>query len=62
VKNSKFHLTAEIFTGIVFISSLVDSQSGSLFGSVWLFRLGWLVMSASTFMAYFEIKKDESNK
>jgi hypothetical protein len=52
-------LIAGILTGIVFISSLLDSEPGSLFGSIWLFRLGWLIMTISSFMTYRNIKKSE---
>jgi len=52
-------LIAGILTGIVFISSLLDSEPGSLFGSIWLFRLGWLIMTISSFMTYRNIKKLE---
>ncbi len=52
-------LISGILTGIVFISSLLDSEPGSLFGSIWLFRLGWLIMTISSFMTYRNIKKSE---
>lgn len=52
-------LISGILTGIVFISSLFDSESGTLFGSVWLFRLGWLIMSASSLISYLKMKKSE---
>jgi hypothetical protein len=52
-------LIAGILTGIVFISSLLDSEPGSLFGSIWLFRLGWLIMTISSFMTYRNMKKSE---
>jgi|TARA_B110000967_G_C18353009_1_gene302220 hypothetical protein len=55
----KICLIAGILTGIVFISSLLDSEPGSLFGSIWLFRLGWLIMTISSFMTYRNIKKSE---
>ena len=59
-KNKKtLFLIAGTLTGIVFISSLLDSNSGSLFGSVWLFRLGWLIMSISSFFSYYNLKKSE---
>ncbi len=48
-----------ILTGIVFISSILDSKPGSLFGSVWLFRIGWLIMTVSSFLNYYNIKKSE---
>ncbi|MTI39204.1 hypothetical protein [Fulvivirga lutimaris] len=53
------YLIAGILTGLIFISSLLDSQPGSLFGSVWLFRLGWLIMAISSIMSYFKIRKGE---
>jgi uncharacterized membrane protein len=52
-------LIAGILTGIVFLSSLLDSEPSSLFGSIWLFRLGWLIMTISSFMTYRNIKKSE---
>lgn len=53
-------LISGILTGIVFISSLLDAESGSLFGSVWLFRLGWLIMSVSSLWNYLKLKKSEN--
>jgi len=53
-------LMSGILTLIVFISSLLDSEPGSLFGSIWLFRLGWLIMSVSSFISYYNIKKAET--
>jgi hypothetical protein len=59
-KNKKIlFLISGILTGIVFISSLLDSEPGSLLGSVWLFRIGWLIMSISSFLSYYNIKKSE---
>ena len=57
------YLIAGILTGIVFVSSIFDSEPGSLFGSIWLFRLGWLIMTVSSFMSYYRIKQSgkESN-
>lgn len=52
-------LISGILTGIVFISSLLDSEPGSLFGSIWLFRLGFLIMTISSFMTYRNVKKSE---
>lgn len=48
-----------ILTGIVFISTILDAQPGSLFGSIWLFRLGWLILTISSFINYYNIKKTE---
>ena len=59
-KNKKtLFLISGILTGIVFISSMLDSEPGSLFGSIWLFRLGWLVMTVSSFTSYYNIIKSE---
>jgi len=52
-------LISGILTGIVFIASIFDSEPGSLFGSIWLFRLGWLVMTVSSFTTYYNIIKSE---
>ena len=52
-------LISGILTGIVFVSSLFDSESGSLFGSVWLFRLGFLLLTISSLYSYYSIKKSE---
>jgi len=52
------YLIAGILTAIVFISSLFDDDPGSLFGSIWLFRLGWLIMSIVAILNYFRIKKN----
>lgn len=61
-KNKKILcLISGILTGIVFISSILDSEPGSLFGSIWLFRLGWLIMSVSSFISYYNIKKSKNN-
>lgn len=59
MKKKNLYLIAGILTGTVFISSILDAEPGSLFGSVWLFRLGWLVMTISSFWSYFSIKKSE---
>lgn len=59
MNKKNLYLIAGILTGIVFISSLLDSEPGSLFGSIWLFRLGWLVMTISSFMSYRKIKESE---
>lgn len=61
MKKKNLYLIAGTLTGIVFISSLLDPEPGSLFGSVWLFRLGWLLMSIPSFVNYFKIKKAEKN-
>ena len=59
-KNKKtLFLISGILTGIAFISSIFDSEPGSLFGSIWLFRLGWLVMTVSSFTSYYNIIKSE---
>ena len=59
-KNKKtLFLISGISTGILFISSIFDSDPGSLFGSIWLFRLGWLAMTVSSFLGYYNIKKLE---
>ena len=59
-KNKKtLFLISGILTGIVFISSIFDSEPGSLFGSIWLFRLGWLVITVSSFTSYYNIIKSE---
>ncbi len=53
-------LVSGILTSIVFISSLLDAEPGSLFGSIWIFRLGWLIMSVSSLWGYYNIKKTEN--
>ena len=59
-KNKKtLFLISGILTGIVFTSSILDSEPDSLFGSIWLFRLGWLIMTVSSFLSYYNIKKSE---
>lgn len=57
MNKEKLFLIAGILTGIVFFNSLLDAESGSLFGSIWLFRFGWLIMSISSFISYHKIKK-----
>jgi hypothetical protein len=52
-------LISGILTSIVFISSLLDSDPGTLFGSIWLFRLGWLIMSIAAFVGYLNLRKGE---
>ena len=59
MNKKNLYLAAGILTGIVFISSLLDSESSTLFGSIWLYRLGWLIMSISSFMSYNKIKTPE---
>jgi len=59
-KNKKtLFLISGILTGIAFISSIFDSEPCSLFGSIWLFRLGWLIMTVSSFASYYNIKMSE---
>ena len=59
-KNKKtLSLISGILAGIVFISSIFDSEPGSLLGSIWLFRLGWLIMTVSSFAIYYDTKKSE---
>ncbi len=59
-KNKKtLFLISGILTGIVFISSIFDAEPGTFFGSIWLFRLGWLVMTVSSFANYYNIIKSE---
>lgn len=53
-------LLSGFLTAIVFISSILDAQPGSIFGSIWLFRLGWLIMTISSFTSYYNIKKSEN--
>lgn len=52
-------LMSGVLTGIVFISTLFDPESGTLFGSVWFFRAGWLIMSVSSLYNYVKVKKSE---
>ncbi len=59
MKKKNLYLLAGILTGIVFISTLLDPETESLFGSIWLFRLSWLAMSIPSFIAYFKIKRTE---
>jgi hypothetical protein len=61
MNKKNLYLIAGILTGIVFISALLDSEPGSFFGSIWLFRLGWLVMTISSFTSYYKIQKAEKN-
>lgn len=59
-KNKKtLFLMSGILAGIVFISAIVDAEPGALLGSVWLFRLGWFIMSASAFISYYNLRKAE---
>ena len=52
-------LISGILTGIVFISSLFDSDPPSTFGSVWVFRIGMLLLSITSLTSYKKIKKSE---
>ena len=52
-------LMSGILTGIVFIGSILDAEPGTLFGSIWLFRLGWLIMAVSSFASYYNLVKSE---
>ncbi len=59
-KNKKtLFLMSGILTGIVFISSIFDAVPGTLFGSIWFFRMAWLVMSISAFLNYYNLRKTE---
>ena len=59
-KNKKtLSIISGILIGIVFITSVSDSDPGSLFGSIWLFRLGWLLMTIASFASYYSITKSE---
>lgn len=60
-KKKILFLMSGILTGIVFIASIFDAKPGSIFGSIWLFRLGWLIMTISSFWNYFNIRKSENN-
>jgi len=58
-KNKKtLFLTSGILTGIIFIGSILDKNPETLFGSVWIFRLGWLLMTITSFISYFKLKKE----
>ena len=59
MNKKNLYLLAGILTGIVFVSSLLDAEAGTLLGSIWLFRLGWLAMSVSSIMSYMKVKKSE---
>ena len=61
MNKKNLYLISGILTSIVFISSILDAEPGSLFGSVWLFRLGWLVMSIASLSSYFKLKKAEKS-
>lgn len=59
-KNKKtLFLISGILTAVVFISSILDAEPGSLLGSIWLFRLGWLIMTVSSFTSYYNLRKTE---
>jgi|GEM_PF-2546651 len=59
-KNKKtLFLMSGILTGIVFISSILDAVPGTLFGSIWFFRIAWLLMSVSAFLNYYNLRKTE---
>lgn len=59
-KNKKtLFLISGILTGILFISSIFEAVPGTLFGSIWFFRIAWLLMSASAFLNYYNIRKAE---
>ncbi len=59
-KNKKtLFLISGMLAGIVFISAMIDTEPGSLLGSIWLFRFGWLAMSASAFISYYNLRKTE---
>jgi len=59
MNKKKLYLIAGILTGIVFISALFDTEPRSLFGSIWLFRLGLLIMTLAAFMSYYKITQSE---
>jgi len=59
-KNKKtLFLISGILTSIVFISAMIDADPGELLGSIWLYRIGWLIMSASAFFSYANLRKTE---
>ena len=58
-KKVLFLITA-ILASIVFISSLFDSDPGTLLGSVLVFRIGWLIMALAAFLNYSRLKKNEN--
>ena len=62
MKRKTLFLITGILTLVVLISSLFDSDPGTLFGSVWLFRLGWLIMSITAFINYFKIKNNDKSE
>ncbi len=57
-KKILFLITA-ILASIVFISSIFDADPGTLFGSVWGFRIGWFIMALAAFLNYNRLKKSE---
>ena len=57
-KKTLFLITA-ILASIIFVSSLLDSDPGTLLGSVWIFRFGWLIMALAAFLNYNRLKKSE---
>ncbi len=59
MNKKNLYLIAGTLSGIVFVSSLLDAEPGAILGSIWLFRLGWLIMTASAFISYFNLKKSE---
>ncbi|NER16482.1 hypothetical protein [Spongiivirga citrea] len=61
MNRKNLHLVTGILTGIVFISALLDSDAGTLFGSIWLFRGAFLLISVASLLSYFKIKKSEKD-
>lgn len=55
------YLISGILSIIIFIISMLDSEPGTLFGSIWLFRLGWLMLALSSFAAYYYLIKSEKD-
>jgi hypothetical protein len=53
------YLVSGILTGIVFVDSIFNSNSTTIFGSPWIFSIGMLMLTISSLGGYFKIKKSE---
>ena len=59
MSKKQLYLIASVLTGVVCISSFLDAEPPSTFGSPWIFRIGMLILSMTSLSAYFKIRKNE---
>jgi len=60
MNKNNLHLAAAILSLLVFIGFLGETDPKTLFGfsiNIWVYRVAWLVITASFFMRYFKARK-----